>query len=437
MKIKRGERRTAYKKGKPAENGRGMQLTAEEQMVLALLRQALTGGEAPVAEGIQWDRVIGIAQRHAALPLLFPVLSERKSGLGPEEMNRIREVTLTCARQNIRLAWETARAQKTLEKAGLPTAVLKGGGVGALYPVPEYRKSGDVDLFLIQQQADGEKQQKAFLKEQMRRAQTALEEIGYRPDMTHAPSNHVVFENADGIRLELHTFLTEPVDNDAVNQKIWEIQRSGVFRTRTVNTAGQEITVLSGAGQAFALLLHMLHHFLRSGFGLKLLADWVVFWNHAAPDKQTVRDTYQRLVTACGLTGFSDLVTSVCARYLGLTGLEPLHPSDPALFIPFLREIFSSGEFGEEDKTRMVTLRGTGVRDYIREFHHRMKLNFPGASAYPVLYPVLWTRTLVRFLYNNRKVRGITARAALRRAGERSRFMKQLHLFETEPGNPQ
>ncbi|MDD6789507.1 MAG: hypothetical protein PUE04_05335, partial [Lachnospira sp.] len=82
-------------------------------------------------------------------------------------------------------------------------------------------------------------------------------------------------------------------------------------------------------------------------------------------------------------------------------------------------------------------LRGTGMWDYIREFHHRMKLNFPGASAYPVLYPVLWMRTLVRFLYNNRKVRGITARAALRRAGERSRFMKQLHLFETEPGNPQ
>ncbi len=429
MKIKRGERGTAHRK-KQAECGAGMYLTAEEQMVLALLRQALTGGDEPEAEDISWDGVIRTAQRHAVLPLLYPVLSERKNGPGPEEMKRVREVTLTCVRQNVRLAWETARIQEMFEKAGLPTVVLKGGGIGALYPVPEYRKSGDVDLFLIRQQADGEKHQKAFLKEQMRRALTVLAEIGYRPDISHAPSNHVVFENGDGIRLELHTFLTEPVDNDEVNRKIWEIQRSGAFQTHTVQTSGQELTVLAGAGQAFSFLLHMLHHFLRSGFGLKLLTDWVVFWNHIPADDRTSRDTYQSLVNMCGLTGFSDLVTSVCTQYLGLIGLTALHPCDPALLSPFLREIFSSGEFGEEDRTRMVALRGTGAADYLREFHHRMKLNFPAASAYPVLYPVLWARTLVRFLYNNRKIRGITARAVLKQAGERSRFMKQLHLFE-------
>ena len=429
MKIKRGERGTAHRK-KQAECGAGMHLTAEEQMVLALLRQALTGGDEPGAEDISWDGVIRTAQRHAVLPLLYPVLSERKNGPGPEEMKRVREVTLTCVRQNVRLAWETARIQETLEKAEISTVVLKGGGIGALYPVPEYRKSGDVDLFLIRQQADGEKKQKALLNEQMRRARTVLAEIGYKPDISHAPSNHEVFENGDGIRLELHTFLTEPVDDDAVNQRIWELQRSGAFRIHTVQTAGQELTVLVGAGQAFSLLLHMLHHFLRSGFGLKLLADWVVFWNHIPADDQTTRDRYQSLVNECGLGGFSDLVTAVCARYLGLTGINPQHACEPALFLPFLREVFESGEFGEGDRTRMVALRGTGVADYLREFHHRMKLNFPAASAYPVLYPVLWARTLVRFLYNNRKIRGITARAVLKQAGERSRFMKQLHLFE-------
>jgi len=44
--------------------------------------------------------------------------------------------------------------------------------------------------------------------------------------------------------------------------------------------------------------------------------------------------------------------------------------------------------------------------------------------------PVLWTITLVRFLRNNRKIRGVSGRTILRKAAERSRVMEQMKLWE-------
>lgn len=72
----------------------------------------------------------------------------------------------------------------------------------------------------------------------------------------------------------------------------------------------------------------------------------------------------------------------------------------------FMKEVFEAEEFGHSDTDRMVVLRGTKLTDYIREFHHQMKLTYPKASRCIVLYPALWVMTLCGFLYRNRKVRG-------------------------------
>ncbi len=42
---------------------------------------------------------------------------------------------------------------------------------------------------------------------------------------------------------------------------------------------GYRIPVCTRTQEAYYLLVHMLQHFLRAGFGIKLLCDWVVFWN--------------------------------------------------------------------------------------------------------------------------------------------------------------
>ena len=94
-----------------------------------------------------------------------------------------------------------------------------------------------------------------------------------------------------------------------------------------------------------------------------------------------------------------------------------------------MAEIFEAEEFGHSSKDRMVVLRGTGLMDYAREFHHQMKLTYPKASRCIVLYPALWVMTLCGFLYRNRKVRGTSSRAIMKKAHKRSKLMEQIHLF--------
>ena len=62
----------------------------------------------------------------------------------------------------------------------------------------------------------------------------------------------------------------------------------------------------------------MLQHFLRAGFGLKLLCDWVVFWEKGYGSG--VEEHFCSMAEECRVMGFARLVTAVCVKYLGLSG---------------------------------------------------------------------------------------------------------------------
>ena len=197
---------------------------------------------------------------------------------------------------------------------------------------------------------------------------------------------------------------------------------------------GLTLPVPDAAGQAASLLLHMLQHFLRAGFGLKLLCDWTAFWNALPPETDMAR--YERFVDAAGMRGFADMVGGVCAAWLGLRPekLKLSRSFDADTLRAFLREVFDAQEFGRSSSRRMVMVRG-GPIGYVREFHHQTRLNFPRAGRCPLLWPALWCATLARFLRNNRTVRGTTLGAVLAETQRRSRLMEPLALFQRGKDN--
>ena len=60
----------------------------------------------------------------------------------------------------------------------------------------------------------------------------------------------------------------------------------------------------------------MLQHYLRAGFGLKLLCDWTVFINNGIDEKQYLR--FADMAADLGIYGFVDMINHVCGKYLGL-----------------------------------------------------------------------------------------------------------------------
>ena len=180
----------------------------------------------------------------------------------------------------------------------------------------------------------------------------------------------------------------------------------------------------------------MLQHFLRSGFGLKLLCDWVVFWEHGCTaEEEAIFNTGQRMrhlkfymrgyVILCQISGIIRKQGAVSGKGRRSRGNER-----GGLPGRVFTEIMEAEEFGEADSKRMVAMRGTGWIDYIREFHHQMHLSHPKAGQYKILYPILWVRTFFGFVYRNRKLRGISSIAILKNAKKRSRLVTKMKLFQ-------
>lgn len=368
---------------------------------------------------VDYARVIAVAESHKIMALLHPVLEH--AGLQESIWKIVDRKGEQTVRQSYRLLMLSRYVIGLLKENGIDAILLKGCGTAAWYPVPELRKSGDIDLLFKSE-------------DETRKALQILAQQGFVTTEDQPANHHIVCESRDSVSLELHMSLAEPFDSEKTNRFLADCQKEYFAHRRVVDCMGVAFELTSDGYHAFYLLLHMLQHYVRAGFGVKLLCDWVVFWE--SPLSEEEKKIFLRLTQESGTFGFAVMMTRVCVKYLGLREkqVEFLMQAEPKdvcdLTEELMAEIFEAEEFGHSSKDRMVVLRGTGLIDYAREFHHQMKLNYPKAGKIMVLYPVLWIMTLCGFLYRNRTLRKVSGRQILKKAKKRSQLTEQMRLFQ-------
>lgn len=423
-KRNRAEKQSKWKNRKKAAAA-GNIVSKEAECLCLLLRRALTGVEAmrrekELLERVKIEEVLSMAREHKVLPMLWDVLEELFEEKNPKLLESARPSTESVVKQSYRLLFLTKELTEAIRAKDVPVVVLKGCGVASYYPVPEYRKSGDVDL----------------LFKSVEDAQTAgkiLEGMHYELKEEQHANHHLVYQGKDEIDVELHAMLAEPFDDERINERMEELLPSYLEEAGKTKVMGLSIPTTSEPLQALELLLHMLQHFLRAGFGLKLLADWVVFWNQVDDEETAAR--FRKLAEECGVTGFAKAVTLICEKYLGLTpnhvygnGLEA--EFSKGYVEQFLMEVISAEEFGKADKNRMVALRKRSILGYAKEFHYQMKMNHAKESKHVWKWPWLWYKTFVTFLRNNKKLGRGSLRSILKSAGERAGVVEEMRLFK-------
>lgn len=368
---------------------------------------------------VDYARVIAVAESHKVMALLHPVLEH--AGLQESIWKIVDRKGEQTVRQSYRLLMLSRYVIGLLKENGIDAILLKGCGTAAWYPVPELRKSGDIDLLFKSE-------------DETRKALQILAQQGFVTTEDQPANHHIVCESRDSVSLELHMSLAEPFDSEKTNRFLADCQKEYFAHRRVVDCMGVAFELASDGYHAFYLLLHMLQHYVRAGFGVKLLCDWVVFWE--SPLSEEEKKIFLRLTQESGTFGFAVMMTRVCVKYLGLREkqVEFLMQTEPKdvcdLTEELMAEIFEAEEFGHSSKDRMVVLRGTGLMDYAREFHHQMKLNYPKAGKIMVFYPVLWIMTLCGFLYRNRTLRKVSGRQILKKAKKRSQLTEQMRLFQ-------
>ena len=377
------------------------------------LRQSGEADFTPCLTAEEWEQVAVLADRHEVLALLEDLWEPGK--LSEERQTIIQLKTARTVHKGIQLQMLNGRLTTLLEKEGILAVTLKGSAVARFYPVPEFRKTTDLDLFV----ASDEEAEKAV---------QILCENGFRlSEEWHANHHYVLVSEKKG-EVELHTAWADDFKEKCLNQCLEKLQKESIRHCQSVECQGVRVYAYETAWHGFYLLIHMLQHFVGSGFGLRNLCDWVVLWENC--NDASVRKNFWEMVCESGTAEFAKAVTSICITYLGLPHEKSPVPADNPMerevADALLRDILDAGEFGYSEAERMVGMDGNSLSAYVREFHHQMHINFPNAGKNPLFWPALWTATLVRFLRNNKKLNRAPVSAIMKKAGKRGQLVSRL-----------
>lgn len=333
------------------------------QQFFALLRAGLWGGgieENVFLYGVDWKGIIRVAREQACLGIAFDGLGLLQSckpdrRVLMEWFSLVQRIEYANSVQNSAII---SLISKYREKKIEPV-LLKGQSVAQYYRNPHHRHSGDIDL---------------YLKDAYDEANAIVE--GWPNARAYEETIHHKSFSVSGQEIENHRCFVHFYDKQ--NQKIWESIIDGWSdMTEKANLTSKDgrtfpLTVLNPQTNAIYLYLHLQHHLLQTGIGLRQICDWACLWK--SRERDIDKEQFLKVVDALPVKRCMTALTWIVVNYLGLDeGIIPLNiktdiaRKDGELL---LRDILDSGNFG----------RSSGIMDgFVRNSHWNNLRNYTKA----------------------------------------------------------
>ena len=310
-----------------------------------------------------------------------------------------------------------------LRDNGIECIVLKGISLASCYPIPEYRKLGDLDLYISQ-------------KSDVTKAKKILESNNYIDEdelSDHHLTYHYTFpKTGRRFLLELHYRVVGMYQYDRANQIVDQVYSSENLVPATQMINGTSYSVLPPTEYVFYMIHHMLKHYLYSGFGIRLLCDFTFYLN-----THTDEIDFQKIHRWCRESRIShlyEIIIEACRIYLGLPqDIDPDVHYAAQDCEEFITRILDDGDMGTDVSQELVgstSYQKVNFVTYFKEGHVQMKVRFPKASRYPILWPFLWIATFVCFVRNTYKVRNTTLRQTLHSFKKSNQKTKLVRIFD-------
>lgn len=357
--------------------------------------------------------------------LVFDVISDLKDRIPEEFYQKTFEIARRRTASNMRIEFGQAQLVDVLERMDCPYVILKGETAAASYPIPELRLLGDVDFLVPRERTES-------ITEEMKK-------LGYQHSWEPG-DYHQVLEKK-GACLEMHMEIAGMPEGET----------RGTVQTYLATIYEKSILMDRGYGpfrapcpehQAMVLLLHMQHHVVTWGIGLRQIMDWACFVNRTA-EEPFWQESLLPLLKKIGLFHFTAVVTKMTALHLGSVCPDWAAYAEKGLCCRLMEDILSGGNFGRKDKERKRA--GSMLPDWEQkgEKPGKLKLLY-GTLKNSVLHqkPELEKKPVQLFLKMTGKVGryGVLycqgKRPNLWKAAEhadtRRSIYEQLRMFETE-----
>jgi hypothetical protein len=224
-------------------------------------------------------------------------------------------------------------------EAGLSPVILKGLGLAALYPKPNHRVVGDIDMFFGGREAS----QKIDQLVTRWGAKVDGDEDEDNIETTFV-FNDVVIENHKELIESFNLFYRRKGRRE-LEKKILD---GSLFGQAIVEKT--PIKVLIPLYNHLLLLTHSLKHVLNAGIGIRQLCDVAMLLK--AEKQNTDGEALRKLLKDWGIYKWACLVYAFCVEYLGTVVEDLPFEFDVASYHPhiLLQEVWKSGNFGQMDE---------------------------------------------------------------------------------------
>ena len=234
------------------------------EVFFSILRSVLWGSSVELPANVDWKGVLNLAARQKCLHA-FSVWNKAHRISTPFDKHLQPTMFMVLQRQ-VRLNHLAVEVIELLAQHDIPATLIKGYSLSGLYPDPDMREFGDVDIYV------GE--------ENYHRAAeivtAAYPDAHWHSDIRGGIHFILVLDEKQDRVVELHRVTMEFADGkaDALYQAF--THKHLAQTTTTVDIYGQAIPVPSTAYNALYVFMHAWHHFESTGVGFRQLADWAL-----------------------------------------------------------------------------------------------------------------------------------------------------------------
>lgn len=249
--------------------------------------------------------------------------------------------------------------QDYFNKKGYKSCILKGQGNAALYPIPDLRTSGDIDIWI-----DGEK--KEIISFVLSRYPNAM-----------VREHHVDFPIFDEIDVEVHF---KPVSALSV---LRERKLEKYFNNIRADQFVNRVSLSKNAGEIIAptfdfnivyQMAHMMKHFFSEGLGMRHLMDY--YYLLMSQDSKTGHDITNTL-KELGMIKFAGAVMWILGYVFLLDEGRMICIPDEKRGKLILEEIMVGGNFGHCDIRFAKKLMGISTTLSVMARNTKLAWTFP------------------------------------------------------------
>lgn len=259
-------------------------------------------GQAPEWPVEHTDTLLRLNAQQGTAALVFPgVLTQ--DAIPVEAKMQMKALCISTMQQQVRLQHTLSVAWRALAQAGIRPVLMKGAGLAALYPEPQMRSWGDIDLFVGKNQYHPAC---AVMRETFPKA------LKFDEELDHYKHYNLI---ADGISMEVHR-ITVDLQHPMDARHYAQMEAYGVAQACDREIDGVHVQIFEPTFNALFVMLHAWEHAMTKGAGIRQICDLVLLLHHEAATID--RPRLQQWLSQLHLTDVWQLYMTIAVQYLGL-----------------------------------------------------------------------------------------------------------------------